>query len=237
MSQLSRAVEQRHDKRPILSDLRESGSIEQDADLVIFIYRDEYYNEESDQQGLAEVICAKHRNGPTGTEKLSFLKRYAKFADLAASAEPAEGTLPAEVCGQPRPEARCSRPAASAGSTSLRAHARLRRQLLAHYPRARDRHRRRAVGRRGQGQDRRPARPALRPRLPLPGRPERRPHDHRRRRDVQVPAHALGDPLGQGVRARRRLRRSTRRSSSRSSTTSRRAASRPSPSASRATRT
>jgi replicative DNA helicase len=84
MSQLSRAVEQRHDKRPILSDLRESGAIEQDADLVFFIYRDEYYNEETDQQGLAEVICAKHRNGPTGSEKLSFLKRYAKFADLAA---------------------------------------------------------------------------------------------------------------------------------------------------------
>jgi len=84
MSQLSRAVEQRHDKRPILSDLRESGAIEQDADLVFFIYRDEYYNEESDQQGLAEVICAKHRNGPTGAVKLSFLKRYAKFADLAA---------------------------------------------------------------------------------------------------------------------------------------------------------
>jgi len=85
LSQLSRAVEQRHDKRPILSDLRESGSIEQDADLVIFLYRDEYYNEESDQQGLAEVIVAKHRNGATGTEKLSFLKRYAKFADLAAT--------------------------------------------------------------------------------------------------------------------------------------------------------
>ena len=84
MSQLSRAVEQRHDKRPILSDLRESGSIEQDSDLVIFVYRDEYYNEETDQQGLAEIILAKHRNGPTGTEKLSFLKRYAKFADLAA---------------------------------------------------------------------------------------------------------------------------------------------------------
>jgi replicative DNA helicase len=84
MSQLSRAVEQRHDKRPILSDLRESGSIEQDADLVVFVYRDDYYNEESDQQGLAELIVAKHRNGPTGNEKLSFLKRYAKFADLAA---------------------------------------------------------------------------------------------------------------------------------------------------------
>ena len=84
MSQLSRAVEQRHDKRPILSDLRDSGSIEQDADLVMFIYRDEYYlGEESDQQGIAEVILAKHRNGPTGTVKLSWLRRYAKFADLA----------------------------------------------------------------------------------------------------------------------------------------------------------
>jgi replicative DNA helicase len=85
LSQLSRAVEQRHDKRPILSDLRESGSIEQDADVVAFVYRDEYYNgEESEQQGLAEVIVAKHRNGPTDTVKLSFLKRYAKFAELAA---------------------------------------------------------------------------------------------------------------------------------------------------------
>jgi replicative DNA helicase len=85
LSQLSRAVEQRTDKRPILSDLRESGSIEQDADLVAFVYRDEYYNEESDQQGLAEVILAKHRNGPTDSVKLSFLKRYAKFSDLAAA--------------------------------------------------------------------------------------------------------------------------------------------------------
>jgi replicative DNA helicase len=84
LSQLSRAVEQRHDKRPILSDLRESGSLEQDADLVFFIYRDEYYDPDSDQQGLAEVHLAKHRNGPTGMVKLSFLKRFAKFADLAA---------------------------------------------------------------------------------------------------------------------------------------------------------
>ena len=86
LSQLSRAVEQRHDKRPILSDLRESGSIEQDSDLVMFVYRDEYYNpDETDQQGLAEVHIAKHRNGPTDTVKLSFLKRYAKFSDLAAA--------------------------------------------------------------------------------------------------------------------------------------------------------
>jgi replicative DNA helicase len=84
LSQLSRAVEQRHDKRPILSDLRESGSIEQDADLVFFIYRDEYYNpEETDSQGIAELHLAKHRNGPTDVVRLSFLKRFAKFADLA----------------------------------------------------------------------------------------------------------------------------------------------------------
>ena len=83
LSQLSRAVESRTDKRPVLSDLRESGSIEQDSDLVMFLYRDEYYNEQSEDQGLAEVILAKHRNGPIGTEKLAFLKRYAKFSDLA----------------------------------------------------------------------------------------------------------------------------------------------------------
>src|SRR5581483_8282505 len=87
LSQLSRAVEQRHDKRPILSDLRESGSIEQDADLVLFVYRDEYYNpEDTESAGVAELILAKHRNGATGLEKLAFQKRYAKFADLAAVA-------------------------------------------------------------------------------------------------------------------------------------------------------
>jgi replicative DNA helicase len=85
LSQLSRAVEQRHDKRPILSDLRESGSIEQDADLVMFVYRDEYYNpEDTESAGIAELILSKHRNGATGVEKLAFQKRYAKFADLAA---------------------------------------------------------------------------------------------------------------------------------------------------------
>jgi replicative DNA helicase len=87
LSQLSRAVEQRHDKRPILSDLRESGSIEQDADLVMFVYRDEYYNpEETESAGIAELLLAKHRNGATGTEKVAFQKRYAKFSDLAAGA-------------------------------------------------------------------------------------------------------------------------------------------------------
>ena len=87
LSQLSRAVEQRHDKRPILSDLRESGSIEQDADLVMFVYRDEYYNpEDTESAGIAELILAKHRNGPTGIEKVAFQKRYAKFSDLAAAA-------------------------------------------------------------------------------------------------------------------------------------------------------
>jgi replicative DNA helicase len=86
LSQLSRAVEQRHDKRPILSDLRESGSIEQDADLVMFIYRDEYYNpEDSESAGIAELLLAKHRNGPTGVEKVAWQRRYAKFSDLAAA--------------------------------------------------------------------------------------------------------------------------------------------------------
>lgn len=84
MSQLSRNVEGRHDKRPLLSDLRESGSLEQDADLVIFIYRDDYYKgEESESQGVAEIILGKQRNGPVGTVRLSFLRRYAKFANLA----------------------------------------------------------------------------------------------------------------------------------------------------------
>ena len=86
LSQLSRAVEQRTDKRPVLSDLRESGSIEQDADIVMFIYRDEYYNhEESEQQGIAELHIAKHRNGPTGTIELAFMKRFAKFASHRAA--------------------------------------------------------------------------------------------------------------------------------------------------------
>ncbi|MBX5468407.1 MAG: replicative DNA helicase [Thermoleophilaceae bacterium] len=82
VSQLSRAVEARPDKRPLLSDLRESGQIEQDADLVMFIYRDEYYNRDSDRPGEADVIVAKHRNGPVGDVVLTFLSRYPKFANL-----------------------------------------------------------------------------------------------------------------------------------------------------------
>lgn len=82
VSQLSRAPEQRHDKRPILSDLRESGAIEQDADLVVFLYRDEYYNPEDEaNRGLAEAHLAKHRNGPTGVVKLTWVKRLATFSD------------------------------------------------------------------------------------------------------------------------------------------------------------
>ncbi len=80
-SQLSRAVEQRHDKRPILSDLRESGSIEQDADVVIFIYRDELYNPDTELKNIADVIIAKHRHGPTGSIQLFFRKHLAQFVD------------------------------------------------------------------------------------------------------------------------------------------------------------
>jgi replicative DNA helicase len=90
ISQLSRAPEQRPDKRPILSDLRESGAIEQDADLVGFLYRDDYYNQDSEDPGGAELILAKHRNGPVGTVRLVFLEHYPKFADRAREERPVE---------------------------------------------------------------------------------------------------------------------------------------------------
>jgi replicative DNA helicase len=81
LSQLSRAVESRTDKRPILSDLRESGAIEQDADSVMFLYRDEYYNENSEDKGVAECIVAKNRHGETGTVKLQWIPQFQTFAD------------------------------------------------------------------------------------------------------------------------------------------------------------
>ena len=82
LSQLSRAVEQRTPHIPQLSDLRESGSLEQDAEVVVFIYRDEKYNPDTDKKGVADIIVAKHRNGPTGQVQLLFLERTTKFLDL-----------------------------------------------------------------------------------------------------------------------------------------------------------
>jgi replicative DNA helicase len=82
-AQLSRAVEQRTDKRPVLSDLRESGSIEQDADIVMFIYRPDQYEKETVKTNVAEIIVAKHRNGPTGNIELVFRSSLAEFVDAA----------------------------------------------------------------------------------------------------------------------------------------------------------
>lgn len=84
--QLSRGVEQRQDKHPMMSDLRDSGNIEQDADMIMFLYRDDYYNKESDKQNIAEIIVAKQRNGPIGTVEMAFLKEYGKFCNLERSA-------------------------------------------------------------------------------------------------------------------------------------------------------
>ncbi len=85
LAQLNRGLEQRQDKRPMLSDLRESGALEQDADCVMFLYRDEVYDPQTDQKGIAEVIVAKHRNGPTANVKLAFLGHYTRFENMARS--------------------------------------------------------------------------------------------------------------------------------------------------------
>ena len=87
LSQLSRSVEQRTSKRPMLSDLRESGALEQDADIVCFIYRDDYYNPDTEQKNVAELIVAKHRNGPVGTVPLYFRKDITRFEDLSRRPE------------------------------------------------------------------------------------------------------------------------------------------------------
>ena len=90
LSQLNRDLERRADKRPMMSDLRESGALEQDSDLILFIYRDELYNPESEDKNIAEIHLAKHRNGEVGICRLAFIGQYTKFANLALGSYPAQ---------------------------------------------------------------------------------------------------------------------------------------------------